>query len=71
MLTQSEFEEILSDQSKHILGDIKWREDDEHSPALEFRVQVRSAPAWPLTAHGTWNPARETLSFVSGLPQRR
>ncbi len=64
MLTQSEFEEILSDQSKHILGNISWRKDDEHSPALEFRVQVRSAPAWPLTAHGTWNPARETLSLV-------
>ena len=64
MLSQSEFEEILSDPSKHILGDITWITDDDHSPALEFRVQVRSNPAWPLTAHGTWNPARESLSYV-------
>ncbi|MFQ3581718.1 MAG: hypothetical protein SNJ62_07910 [Chloracidobacterium sp.] len=44
MLTQQEFESILADASKRIDGNITWREDPEHSPAREFRVELRSMP---------------------------
>lgn len=42
MLTQREFEAILADESKRIEDDIVWREDPEHSPAREFRAELRS-----------------------------
>ncbi|HHH46919.1 MAG TPA: hypothetical protein ENK53_07935 [Thiotrichales bacterium] len=64
MITQQEFESILADASKRIAGDIRWQEDENHSPALEFRVEVESDPGWPLVLVGRWNPRAGTLSYV-------
>jgi hypothetical protein len=37
MLSQNEFEEIISDLNKRIEGDILWNNDEDHFPAVEFR----------------------------------
>ena len=64
MITQQEFESILADGTKWIDGDISWREDEDHSPAREFRVRVVSETGWPLTAIGWYNPLSRKLSFT-------
>ena len=63
-LTDAEFEALLEDESKRIRGDIAWREDEDHSPALEFRVDVESTNGWPLLLKGRYNPAAGTLTYA-------
>ena len=41
-LTDGEFASILSDDTKRIEEDLTWTEDEDHSPAFEFRVNVDS-----------------------------
>jgi len=64
MITQQEFDAILGDTTKRIEGDIDWREDPDHSPAREFRVEVKSDSGWPLFVVGRYNPCAGTLSYV-------
>ena len=64
MITQQEFEAILSDDTKRVKGDLRWGGDEDHSPAQEFRVRVLSEPGWPLTVIGWWNPRSRKLSYV-------
>ncbi|TKC99678.1 DUF6978 family protein [Polyangium fumosum] len=64
MLTQSEFEAMIADASKRIEGDISWREDEDHSPAVEFRVEVLSNAGHPLTLKGSYNPLSGSLSYT-------
>lgn len=64
MITQQEFETILADSTKHIDGDIEWREDADHSPAREFRVELQSESGWPIVVVGRYNPFAGTLSYV-------
>jgi hypothetical protein len=52
-LTQNEFEAILADDSKRIEGDISWTDDEDHSPSVEFRAEVQSAPGYPLFVRGS------------------
>jgi len=63
MITQQEFETILFDETKRINEDIAWTLDPVHTPALLFRVLVRSEPDWPLSIFGWWNPRTEKLNF--------
>ncbi len=64
MITQQEFEAILADTSKRVEGNLAWRDDEDHSPAREFRVPVASEPGWPLTLIGWWNPLSRKLSYT-------
>jgi hypothetical protein len=64
MLNQTEFEALLGDMTKRIEGDISWREDPDHSPAVEFRVEVRSAGGYPLLLRGSYNPLARSLSYT-------
>jgi hypothetical protein len=64
MISQQEFDAILADTSKRIAGDIEWREDADHSPAREFRVELRSDPGWPIVVVGRFNPYAGTLSYA-------
>lgn len=41
-ITNTEFESIMQDQSKRIVGDLVWTEDEDHSPSVEFRAEVIS-----------------------------
>lgn len=64
MITQQEFETILADTTKRIDGDVQWREDEDHSPAREFRVELQSESGWPIVVIGRYNAFAGTLSYV-------
>lgn len=64
MITQQEFEAILSDSSKQINGDISWREDEDKSVAREFRVEIESDSAYPISVLGWINPMSGKLSYA-------
>lgn len=63
-LTQTEFEALLNDSTKAISGDITWVEDEDHSPSVEFRVDVSSETGYPLSVRGSYNPLAQALTFV-------
>lgn len=62
-LTQTEFEALLSDATKRIEGDIASQADEDHSPCLDFRAEVRSDNGWPLFVRGSYNPLLPALSY--------
>ena len=53
-LSDTEFAALMSD-TKWIDGDIVWREDEDHSLAREFRVEVASYGGWALFVEGRYN----------------
>ena len=64
-MTQAEFEAILADTSKHVVGDIVWRKpDDGHRHALEFRVDVVNAGEYPLLIKAWYNPLVPSFSLA-------
>lgn len=63
-LTQAEFEALVADSSKRIDGDISWQEDEDHSPAVEFRAEVASSPGYPLFVRASYNALAKTLSYA-------
>ena len=63
-LTDAEFASILADESKRVQGDVAWREDEDRSPAVEFRVDIESTGGWPLFVRGRYNPAGGTLTYA-------
>ena len=63
-LSHAEFESILADTTKCIRDDIIWKEDEDRSPAREFRVEVESESGWPLSMKGRYNPDAGTLSYA-------
>lgn len=64
MLSQDEFEELIADTNKHIEGNITWIEDEDHSPAVEFRVEVVSDAGYPIFIKGSYNKLAQKLSYV-------
>jgi hypothetical protein len=62
-ITQNEFEVILADETKQIDGDVIWKQDEDHSPAVEFRVEVVNQAGYPLFVFGRSNEAAGTLSY--------
>lgn len=63
-ITDSEFEAMMADGDKRIEGDLLWRDDEDHSPAVEFRAEVRSEAGYPLFVCGRLNRLAGTLSYV-------
>ena len=63
-ISQLEFEKLIQDNSKTIKADVRWHEDDDHSPAKEFMTQVRSDADYPLFVVGRYNDLAGTLSYV-------
>ena len=63
-MTQADFETIIADTSKRIESRIQWSGDEDHFPALEFRVDVSSDSGYPLIMKGSYNPLAQTLSYV-------
>ncbi|MBE9126039.1 MULTISPECIES: DUF6978 family protein [unclassified Coleofasciculus] len=64
MLSQDEFEELITDTNKRIEGDIRWLDDEDHSPAVEFRVEVVSDAGYPIFIKGSYNELAQKLSYV-------
>lgn len=62
-MTDDEFDAIMKDE-KVIQGNITWKEDEDHSPAMEFRIDVQSKRGLPLFVHGRYNADAETLNFA-------
>lgn len=62
--SESECDTILSDTTKRIEGNIAWAEDEDHSPSLEFRAEVKSSAGYPLFVRGSYNQLARTLSYV-------
>jgi hypothetical protein len=62
--TQLEFDALLADATKRIEGDIDWAEDEDHSPSVEFRAEVRSDVGYPLFVRGSFNKLAKALSFT-------
>jgi len=63
-MRQSEFDALMADESKRIENDITWTEDEDHSPAVEFRAEVRADTAYPLFVRGSYNPEARALTFA-------
>lgn len=62
--TSVELDLILADESKRIDGDIRWQEDEDHSPSMEFRAEVITAAGWPLFVRGSYNPLIPAVTFA-------
>ena len=63
-LTDADFASILGDEQKCIRNDVTWSEDEDHSPAWEFRAEVESNQGWPLFVKGRYNRHAGTLTFA-------
>ena len=63
-MKQQDFEALLADKTKQINEDITWEMDEDHSPAVEFRVNVMSQARYPLFVKGSYNSAAQTLTFA-------
>ena len=63
-ITQTEFEALIADPSKSIEGDLRWLTDEDHSPAVNFRAEVRSEAGYPLFVNGRFNALAGTVSFT-------
>ena len=63
-LTDIEFASILSDPTKQIDDDVTWVDDEDHSPAVEFRVDVESTIGWPLFVKGRYSSVAGTLNYA-------
>jgi len=63
-ITQTEFDVLISDTTKHIVGDLSWSRDEDHSPAVQFRAEVDSDAGYPIFVNGRYNALAGTLSFV-------
>lgn len=46
------------------IGSIPWGEDEDHSPAVQFRVDVQSDAGYPIFVFGRLNVLAGTLSFA-------
>ncbi len=63
-MIQSEFEALIKDATKKINGNIIWTEDQDHSPTLEFQVEVESEAKHPIYLKGSYNPSIQALSYT-------
>ena len=63
-ISQHDFDHILADDTKEITQDLAWHEDDDHSPAREFRSAVTSEAGYPLFVVGRYNARAGTLSYA-------
>jgi hypothetical protein len=56
-MRQEEFEKLITDTTKQISGDIFWIADEDHSPAVEFRIAVTSQIEYTFFVRGSYNPS--------------
>lgn len=63
-MNQTDFEVLISDTTKRVVGDITWVDDEDHSPAVEFRVEVDSDAGYPIFLKGSYNARAGALSYT-------
>lgn len=64
IVNQADFEALLADQTKVIVGDIRWADDEDHSPSVEFRAEVDSETGHPIFIRGSYNALAQTLTYA-------
>ena len=62
-LSSQEYEAIISDDTKCIVGDISW-EGRRNAPARGFRVDVDSEAGYPIFIRGWYNAHSGKLSYA-------
>lgn len=62
-LSQAEFEAILADDSKRIVGDIVWESAGGHADARRFDVHVSSDAGRDLVVQGYFRPSKRKLAL--------
>ena len=62
-LSKQEYEAIISDDSKRIIGNIVW-EGRRNAPSWEFRVDVDSESRHPIFIKGWYNARSGKLSYA-------
>lgn len=63
-MKQRDFEALLVDPTKQIQENITWEDDEDHSPVVEFRVEVVSQARYPIFVKGSYNVLAQTLTFA-------
>lgn len=63
-MNQTDFEALLNDMTKRIVSDITWVNDEDHSPTVEFRVEVESDAGYPIFIKGSFNRLAGALSYT-------
>jgi len=62
--TESDLDTILNNTTKIISGDIRWQDDEDHSPAIEFLVPINSDLGYQLKIRGSYNSKCNTFGFT-------
>ena len=70
-LTDAEFEAILADDSKRIVGDIAWSPDPNRVGALRFEAPVRWDDERQLWLSGFYRPSNRKLTYSLRLGRTR
>lgn len=70
-LTQEEFDAIIADDSKQIVGDIEWSLDPDRADASRFEVPVLWDDDRPLWVSGFYRPSYRKLTYSLRLDQTR
>ena len=63
-LSQAEFEAILADDSKRIVGDVLWVRVASRSLIFEVEAAVESDAGWPLRVSGWYRPDERKLTLT-------
>ena len=63
-MNQPDFEALLNDPTKRVVSDITWADDEDHSPTVEFRVEVESDAGYPIFIRGSFNSLAGALSYT-------
>lgn len=57
-------QDLLNDTTKSVNSDIKWSIDEDHSPTVEFNVELINQLGLPIVLKGTFNGLAKSMSFV-------
>jgi len=63
-MNQADFEGLLNDTTKRVVGDVTWALDEDRSPAVEFRVEVQSDVGYPIFVKGSYNALAGALTYT-------
>ncbi len=62
--SKQDMKTIIEDETKSIDHDLVWRDDEDHSPAKEFRAAIHSNAGYPLDIRGYYSPNTGKLSYA-------
>lgn len=63
-LSNEDFELFINAEEKLISSDIRWSVDEDHSPSVEFSVEIENVLQRSALLKGTFNPLAQRISFA-------